>query len=189
VIPWYTKITATTSVQADSSSVQCDNVNRCPEHTSCCRLFTGQWGCCPLQNVSAVWVFCVREIRQRSSDMKIQGALSVYISFIRIYLCKIRRVIRCVQAVCCPDKEHCCPQGYTCDTASMSCHKLIMLQLETVPLTPVYLPDYKPSFTPLKNREIKCDDQFSCNDDETCCKTSDTTWGCCPSPNVCHIVQ
>ncbi|XP_072224916.1 granulin a isoform X2 [Leuresthes tenuis] len=137
VIPWYTKITATTSVQADSSSVQCDNVNRCPEHTSCCRLFTGQWGCCPLQN-----------------------------------------------AVCCPDKEHCCPQGYTCDIASMSCHKLIMLQLETVPLTPVYLPDYKPSFTPLKNREIKCDDQFSCSDDETCCKTSDTTWGCCPSPNA-----
>ncbi|KAM4531106.1 granulin a [Odontesthes bonariensis] len=137
VIPWYTKITATTSVQADSSSVQCDDGNRCPEHTSCCRLFTGQWGCCPLQN-----------------------------------------------AVCCPDKEHCCPQGYTCDIASMSCHKLIMLQLETVPLTPVYLPEYKLPFTPLKNTVIKCDDQISCNDDETCCRMSDTTWGCCPSPKA-----
>uniref|UniRef100_A0A667YSS2 Granulins domain-containing protein n=1 Tax=Myripristis murdjan TaxID=586833 RepID=A0A667YSS2_9TELE len=42
------------------------------------------------------------------------------------------------KAVCCPDKEHCCPQGYSCNMASGSCQKVIMLQLQTVPLTPVY---------------------------------------------------
>lgn len=52
VIPWYTKIPAATSVPADPSSVQCDALNNCPEHTSCCKLFTGEWGCCPLPNVS-----------------------------------------------------------------------------------------------------------------------------------------
>uniref|UniRef100_A0A3P9IZY2 Granulin a n=1 Tax=Oryzias latipes TaxID=8090 RepID=A0A3P9IZY2_ORYLA len=47
VIPWYTKIPATDSIQADSSFVQCSAVHQCPEHMSCCRLFTGEWGCCP----------------------------------------------------------------------------------------------------------------------------------------------
>ncbi|CAG5897261.1 unnamed protein product [Menidia menidia] len=139
VIPWYTKIEASSSVQADPDpgSVRCDGGNRCPEHTSCCRLSTGRWGCCPLQN-----------------------------------------------AVCCPDKEHCCPQGYTCNLASMSCHKLILLQLETLPLTPVYLPEYRPPPTPLQHADVRCDDQTSCNEDETCCRTSAASWGCCPAANA-----
>lgn len=50
-IPWYTKLPAITSVQVDPNNVQCDNDHQCPERTSCCKLFTGEWGCCPLQNV------------------------------------------------------------------------------------------------------------------------------------------
>uniref|UniRef100_A0A3B4ZXT6 Granulins domain-containing protein n=1 Tax=Stegastes partitus TaxID=144197 RepID=A0A3B4ZXT6_9TELE len=53
-IPWYTKIPADTSDQADLSAVQCDDGHQCPEHTTCCKLVTGQWGCCPLENVSDV---------------------------------------------------------------------------------------------------------------------------------------
>ena len=61
VIPWYTKLPATTavdSVQASLGAVHCDGVNQCPEGSTCCRLFTGEWGCCPIQNVSNVCV-CV----------------------------------------------------------------------------------------------------------------------------------
>ncbi|XP_051243037.1 granulin a isoform X5 [Dicentrarchus labrax] len=58
VIPWYTKLPATISIQADPSSVQCDGQTQCPEHTTCCRLVTGQWGCCPMENVSPICV-CV----------------------------------------------------------------------------------------------------------------------------------
>uniref|UniRef100_A0A8C7YGY8 Granulin a n=1 Tax=Oryzias sinensis TaxID=183150 RepID=A0A8C7YGY8_9TELE len=124
-------------IQADSSFVQCSAVHQCPEHMSCCRLFTGEWGCCPLPN-----------------------------------------------AVCCGDKEHCCPEGYTCDLASKSCHKLLTLQLETVPLTPVFLPDDQSQRGPVKPILNRCDDVYSCNVDETCCRTSHTTWGCCLSPNA-----
>uniref|UniRef100_A0A8C7YEJ3 Granulin a n=1 Tax=Oryzias sinensis TaxID=183150 RepID=A0A8C7YEJ3_9TELE len=113
VIPWYTKIPATDSIQADSSFVQCSAVHQCPEHMSCCRLFTGEWGCCPLPN-----------------------------------------------AVCCGDKEHCCPEGYTCDLASKSCHKLLTLQLETVPLTPVFLPDDQSQRGPVKPILNRCDDVY-----------------------------
>ncbi|XP_019950288.2 granulin a [Paralichthys olivaceus] len=138
VIPWYTKLAATTtsSVEDESGSVQCDALNQCPEHTTCCQLQTGECGCCPLEN-----------------------------------------------AVCCPDKEHCCPQGYSCNIGSSSCHKFIML-LETVPLTPVYLPENLPRPTPVEHREVHCDDQTSCEDGMTCCRMTATTWGCCPFPNA-----
>ncbi|TKS91421.1 Granulins Proepithelin [Collichthys lucidus] len=134
VIPWYTKLPATTGVQAEPNSMQCDGQTQCPDHTTCCKLVTGQWGCCPLEN-----------------------------------------------AVCCPDKEHCCPQGYTCNIASNCCQKVIMLQLESLPLTPVFLPEHHPEPSV---SEVKCDDQTSCEDGETCCRTSATTWGCCPYPNA-----
>ncbi|KAM3863970.1 granulin a [Diretmus argenteus] len=137
VIPWYNKLPAESSIQAEPSSVQCDAQNRCPEHSTCCQLFTGQWGCCPLQ-----------------------------------------------KAVCCPDQKHCCPQGYSCNMDSGSCQKLIMLQLQRVPFTPVYVPKSQPQPYDSKHGAVKCDDQFSCSDGETCCKTSSTTWGCCPSPNA-----
>ncbi|XP_012707382.2 granulin a isoform X2 [Fundulus heteroclitus] len=136
-IPWYTKLPAISGGRAADSSVGCDEDNQCPERTSCCRLFTGEWGCCPLQN-----------------------------------------------AVCCSDKEHCCPQGYTCNVLSQSCQKVIMLQLETLPLTPVYLPEYHLQLAPLKHKDVQCDEQTKCPDGDTCCKTSSTTWGCCPSPNA-----
>ncbi|XP_074512001.1 granulin a [Sebastes fasciatus] len=137
VIPWYTKLPATTRIEADPSAVQCDRLNQCPEHTTCCQLLTGEWGCCPLQD-----------------------------------------------AVCCPDKQHCCPQGYTCNMASNSCQKIIMLQLESVPLTPVYLLKHEPMLSPSKDRDVKCDDQESCPDGNTCCRTDATSWGCCPLPSA-----
>ncbi|XP_008414663.1 granulin a isoform X1 [Poecilia reticulata] len=136
-IPWYTKLPAITSVQVDLNNVQCDDDHQCPERTSCCKLFTGEWGCCPLQN-----------------------------------------------AVCCSDKEHCCPEGYTCDVVSNSCQKLILLQLEKLPLIPVFLPEYRLELAPLKPRVVQCDEQKSCPDDNTCCRTSATTWGCCPAPHA-----
>ncbi|XP_034749303.1 granulin a isoform X1 [Etheostoma cragini] len=137
VIPWYTKLPATSSMETDPSAVQCNGLHQCPQHTTCCQLMTGEWGCCPLQN-----------------------------------------------AVCCPDMEHCCPQGYTCNIASKSCQKLIMLQLDTLPLTPVSLPGNQPPHIPSTQREVPCDKQSNCSDKETCCRTSPTEWGCCPSPNA-----
>uniref|UniRef100_A0A3Q3EEZ3 Granulins domain-containing protein n=1 Tax=Labrus bergylta TaxID=56723 RepID=A0A3Q3EEZ3_9LABR len=55
--------------------------------------------------------------------------------------------------------------------------------METVPLIPVFLPEPQPQLPPLEHKDVKCDDETSCPDGETCCKMSDTTWGCCPFPN------
>nr|6CKU_A Chain A, Granulin-AaE [Danio rerio] len=32
--------------------------------------------------------------------------------------------------------------------------------------------------------DVQCGGGFSCHDGETCCPTSQTTWGCCPSPKA-----
>ncbi|TNN42529.1 Granulin [Liparis tanakae] len=138
VIPWYTKLPARTGVRADPGSVACGGGrSQCPEQTTCCRLSSGEWGCCPIPD-----------------------------------------------AVCCPDEEHCCPPGYTCNMASNSCQKLIRLQLEAVPLTRVYLPERRPALGPSEPGDAPRDELSGCPEGNTCCRTSASSWGCCPSPNA-----
>uniref|UniRef100_A0A8C7CM23 Granulin a n=1 Tax=Oncorhynchus kisutch TaxID=8019 RepID=A0A8C7CM23_ONCKI len=84
------------------------------------------------------------------------------------------------KAVCCADEEHCCPQGYSCNMGSGTCQKRMFLQFQTVPLTRVSAPEPP---TP-QEKEIHCGGPFVCNNEETCCKVSATTWACCPVPNA-----
>ncbi|XP_024913512.1 granulin b isoform X2 [Cynoglossus semilaevis] len=47
VIPWFTKLSAYS--EPDSvTDVKCDNKSSCAAGTTCCKLPTGEWGCCPL---------------------------------------------------------------------------------------------------------------------------------------------
>ncbi|KAM9831231.1 granulin b [Neosynchiropus ocellatus] len=46
-IPWFAKIAATTE-PGDVSDVKCDDRTSCAAGTTCCRLQSGAWGCCPL---------------------------------------------------------------------------------------------------------------------------------------------
>ncbi|XP_071247984.1 progranulin-like isoform X2 [Salvelinus alpinus] len=46
-IPWYRKEKALT-VGAMLKDVKCDNNSSCASGTTCCKLPTGEWGCCPL---------------------------------------------------------------------------------------------------------------------------------------------
>lgn len=47
VIPWYTKVSAMTELGA-VADVKCDDKSSCAAGTTCCKLQTGEWGCCPL---------------------------------------------------------------------------------------------------------------------------------------------
>lgn len=54
-IPWFTKQLAVSTQGSEVTSslgdVKCDDTTRCPAGTTCCRLNTGTWGCCPLVQV------------------------------------------------------------------------------------------------------------------------------------------
>ncbi|TKS89394.1 Granulins Proepithelin [Collichthys lucidus] len=47
VIPWFTKLSAMTEPGA-VTDVKCDDKSSCASGTTCCKLQTGEWGCCPL---------------------------------------------------------------------------------------------------------------------------------------------
>uniref|UniRef100_A0A3Q3VYW6 Granulins domain-containing protein n=1 Tax=Mola mola TaxID=94237 RepID=A0A3Q3VYW6_MOLML len=47
VIPWFTKLSAVTELGA-VTDVKCDDKSSCASGTTCCKLPTGEWGCCPL---------------------------------------------------------------------------------------------------------------------------------------------
>ncbi|XP_051745691.1 granulin a isoform X50 [Ctenopharyngodon idella] len=133
VIPWYNKIAAQSSLtpNSDLSTNKCDEQSSCSTDSTCCRLTTGEWGCCPLP-----------------------------------------------QAVCCPDQQHCCPRGYKCDLRRHSCIKTTWLYVERVPLAHIGVQKPQPS---VSGKDIQCGGGYTCQDGQTCCPTSQTTWGCCPS--------
>ncbi|XP_067238020.1 granulin a isoform X2 [Chanodichthys erythropterus] len=133
VIPWYNKIAAQSSLTPNShlSTNKCDQQSSCSTDSTCCRLTTGEWGCCPLP-----------------------------------------------QAVCCPDQQHCCPRGYKCDLRRHSCIKTTWLYVERVPLA--HIGGQKPHPN-VSGKDIQCGGGYTCQDGQTCCPTSQTSWGCCPS--------
>lgn len=50
VTPWFTKLKAMTQ-PGNAMDVKCDDKSSCASGTTCCKLQTGEWGCCPLVKV------------------------------------------------------------------------------------------------------------------------------------------
>uniref|UniRef100_A0A3B5ML31 Granulin a n=1 Tax=Xiphophorus couchianus TaxID=32473 RepID=A0A3B5ML31_9TELE len=84
------------------------------------------------------------------------------------------------KAVCCADGNHCCPENYKCNEDKTTCVR-----------GEVEIPWYTklPAITsvqvdPNNVQDVQCDEQKSCPDNNTCCRTSATTWSCCPAPHA-----
>ncbi|KAM9488533.1 granulin b [Clarias gariepinus] len=128
-IPWFKKQPAISAqgseVTQNIEDVKCDDTTSCAAGTTCCRLSSGTWGCCPL-----------------------------------------------VKAVCCEDHEHCCPHDYTCDLQTGTCikpsstHGVALTLLDTL--------------SAIDKDEVMCDTTRRCSKSQTCCRTSDSDWACCP---------
>ncbi|XP_065287818.1 progranulin-like isoform X2 [Dermacentor albipictus] len=83
------------------------------------------------------------------------------------------------QAVCCDDKEHCCPAGYTCDVQAARCIKGDL----SSPLMRPLVPKRRSRLTnTILVDEVKttCPDQSTCPDKMTCCQSKNSTYVCCP---------
>ncbi|KAM5134808.1 progranulin [Mantella aurantiaca] len=119
--PMFTKIPAL----REEDTVRCDATTSCPGLTTCCRLSSGEWGCCPYE-----------------------------------------------QAVCCPDKIHCCPSGYTCSGGSCERNQDSIPWLKKMPALK--------EDGQLKGTSVPCDPTHYCPDKTTCCRLSSGQWGCCP---------
>ncbi|NXX81337.1 GRN protein, partial [Urocolius indicus] len=175
-----------------------DGHSECPDDATCCVTEGGAWGCCPMPQASC----CADKVHccphgttcdlAHERCLSPAGALPMGTTFpawkrqlpaagvLRQVLCPDGRSAcpdgaTCCQlptrqfgccplqnAVCCGDGLHCCPQGTTCDLERSTCTSAQPLAL---------LP---------KGRDVRCDDETSCPDGNTCCRLSSGAWGCCP---------
>ncbi|NWH78576.1 GRN protein, partial [Piaya cayana] len=93
-------------------------------------------------------------------------------------------------AVCCSDGQHCCPQGTSCDLERSTCtsvpRRAALPQGDDPPggANPPPQPrdGVHTSLTlPVSPaQDVKCDEETSCPDGNTCCRLALGTWGCCP---------
>ncbi|CAM9806397.1 unnamed protein product [Bubo scandiacus] len=179
--------------------VKCDNHTSCPDGSTCCQLSLGTWGCCPLEEAVCCPDHvhccpqgytcdpeagsCLQEGGRRQPWVQKTPALS------RVGDVKCDEETSCPdgntccqlssgtwgccpleQAVCCPDHVHCCPQGYTCDPEAGSCLQEGGGHRPWVQKTPALS----------RGGDVKCDEETSCPDGNTCCRLSSGAWGCCP---------
>ncbi|KAM8988889.1 LOW QUALITY PROTEIN: progranulin [Ara ararauna] len=179
-----------------------DGQSECPDDATCCVTASGAWGCCPMPQASccADKVHCCPHAticdlahgrclsptgdtpmgttfpawkRQPPVSVALHqvlcpdgrsacpdGATCCQMSPAQYGCCPLQN------AVCCSDGQHCCPQGTACDLESSTCTSSGGRE----PLQ-ASLP---------KARDVKCDEETSCPDGNTCCRLSSGAWGCCP---------
>uniref|UniRef100_F6QWT8 Granulin n=1 Tax=Monodelphis domestica TaxID=13616 RepID=F6QWT8_MONDO len=180
-------------------NVPCDNTTSCPSETTCCVLESGAWGCCPAPQAVCCpdHKHCCPHGFVCSPDGCKSGQKAVpWLEKIAAHPRPFSASVDCDQhtrcpdgqtccpslrggwaccqlphAVCCEDREHCCPSGYTCNVKARSCEK----QGSAKPPT---------SSVPLKEGvvkgDIQCDGKHFCHSHQTCCLARGGRWACCP---------
>ncbi|XP_076437129.1 progranulin-like [Babylonia areolata] len=148
IVAWEEKLPALQRVQA----VICPDQSQCPDNSTCCKLTTGQYGCCPYPRAVCCsdHVHCCPEsytcnVPAQTCD---KGSSSLpweekqpAVRRVQVVVCpdghsQCPDGSTCCRttsgqygccprphAVCCSDGVHCCPEGYTCDTARGTCDK------------------------------------------------------------------
>ncbi|TRY87806.1 hypothetical protein DNTS_015711 [Danionella cerebrum] len=196
--------------QTSSGRVSCNSSHVCPESSTCCNTVDGDWGCCPFSKAvcctdgehccPSLYMCDMSSFSCIKEDVVIpwynkMPAESTPAPGLDVVQCDEESNCSsdstcCLlstedwgccplpAAVCCPDQKHCCPEGYGCDLHRHSCVKITQLFVEVIQLT--HIQGKKPKSSILV-KDVPCGGGYSCKDGETCCPTSQTTWGCCPS--------
>ncbi|XP_073539292.1 progranulin isoform X5 [Phyllobates terribilis] len=177
----------------EEATVKCDDTSSCPGTATCCRLASGEWGCCPYEKavccddhehccpngftcvqgqcqqeaLSIPWSDKIPAMKGKSTDVKCDDETACPDE---TTCCRLESgewgCCPYEQAVCCSDHLHCCPSGYTCDVATASCNKPSDSLKKATPIQPL---DY-----------VWCDAGHYCSDGQTCCRGLYGDWACCP---------
>lgn len=203
------KVTAFLSLpdpQILKSDVPCDDFSSCPSNNTCCRLSSGDWGCCPIpeavccldhQHCCPQGFECMDEGYCQKGDRMVAGLEKMParqttllqhgdIGCDQHTSCPVGQTCcpslkgswACCQlphAVCCEDRQHCCPAGYTCNVKARTCEKDAGSVQPSMDLT-----------FGSKVGNVECGAGHFCHDNQSCCKDSQGGWACCPyAKGVC----
>ncbi|XP_004451613.1 progranulin [Dasypus novemcinctus] len=198
-VPWMEKVPTFLNPKSMESDVPCDNVTSCPPFNTCCRLASGEWGCCPVpeavccsdhQHCCPSGYTCTAEGACERGDTVVAGlekqpasraASPTDTGCDQHTSCPVGQTCcpslsggwACCQlphAVCCEDRQHCCPTGYTCNVKARSCEKEVDPAQPATHLTR----------SQVDVGDVKCGAGRFCHDNQTCCHDSLGGWACCP---------
>uniref|UniRef100_UPI00398EE6B9 granulin b isoform X2 n=1 Tax=Pristiophorus japonicus TaxID=55135 RepID=UPI00398EE6B9 len=189
-------------------NVPCNDTMACPDNDTCCKLASGQFGCCPLPNA----VCCSDHIHccpngctcdPVSGTCSPKGTSIPWKTKVPAIVTSTQRGVQCndtvhcptdytccknvsgdwaccpvPQAVCCDDHIHCCPNGYTCDVESATCQT----KDSSIPMVLKLTASVKK--VEGKMSDVHCDDRTTCTTGNTCCRNGAGGWGCCPLPQA-----
>ncbi|XP_077359452.1 granulin b isoform X2 [Festucalex cinctus] len=188
------------------STVDCpDKRSTCPDESTCCKLSSGDYGCCPMHDATCCsdGLHCcphntVCNLAAGTCDDPADGSASTRAAPVRATSppnTKCDTETTCPgtstccpnvaggwaccplqQAVCCDDGAHCCPHGKRCNLEAETCDD------PSGAAPPLRWRAKTPAVIvrPPAVGDIKCDDKSSCAAGTTCCKLPSGEWGCCP---------
>ena len=198
------------SLKVKSTSVVCpDGESQCPDGNTCCKLSSGQYGCCPLPRA----VCCSDGIHCCPSGYTCDvsaGTCSRGLEKTNLLRKQPAKSLKVKStSVVCPDGESQCPEGNTCCKLSSGQYGCCPLPRavccsDGVHCCPngytcdvsagtcskgsekIHLFRKRPAnFLKVKSTSVVCPDgQSQCPDGNTCCKLSSGQYGCCPLPRA-----
>ncbi|XP_019655774.1 progranulin isoform X2 [Ailuropoda melanoleuca] len=175
-----------------------DGRSQCPDGSTCCELPSGKYGCCPMPNAICCsdHLHCCPQdtvcdlVQSKCLSKENATDLLTKLPAQTVQEVKCDMEVSCpdgytccrlqsgawgccpfAQAVCCEDRQHCCPAGYTCNVKARSCEKEadsahLAARLARGPRRGV--------------GNVECGAGHFCHDNQTCCRDSQGGWACCP---------
>ncbi|XP_023377317.1 granulins isoform X3 [Pteropus vampyrus] len=185
--------------RTNRAGVMCpDARSQCPDGSTCCELPTGTYGCCPMPNAiccsdhlhccpqDTVCDLALSKCLSKENTTDLLTKLPAH----TVQEVKCDTEVSCpddytccrlqsgawgccpfVQAVCCEDRQHCCPAGYTCNVKARTCEKEVDPDHRATRLT---------LSPPVGVGNVECGQGHFCHDNQTCCQDSRGGWACCP---------
>ncbi|CAL1600106.1 unnamed protein product [Knipowitschia caucasica] len=193
-------------LQKEVGTVQCDGSAVCADGTTCCKLLTGSWACCPLPEAVCCkdHLHCcphgtVCNLKASTCDSETGSPVMALVGKAPAEgsdNTKCDKSTRCPgkatccktptgdwgccplpEAVCCDDHIHCCPHGTVCNLAAQTCDDPLGVSPSVSWVKKV------PAVTSEVEKE-KCDTETMCPGGTTCCKKTSGQWACCPLPQA-----
>ncbi|XP_016314254.1 granulins [Sinocyclocheilus anshuiensis] len=205
-VPWVAKVP---TFPIASSNQKCDETSSCPDGSTCCRLSSGKWGCCPLPQAvcckdgdhccpngytcnekktscskayhEVPW-FTKQEARVLKGSEVLFGDEDV----------KCDSTTSCAsgstccklptgQWGCCPlVKAVCCEDHEHCCPQGYTCDLEFGTCVKASSLHSVLLTQLQTHTDTRSEEEVLCDASTRCSKTQSCCRLSDSSWACCP---------
>ncbi|XP_043545628.1 protein FAM133 isoform X2 [Chiloscyllium plagiosum] len=189
-----------------STEVQCPDGRPCPDESTCCKLESGSYDCCPMKENIQRWDGTKRcgkgdtdpsSSAQKYPSIPVESALSINVKSDSSVVqcdywhfcldgytcCKVQTGgwNCCPQPrfVCCYGGTMCCPQGDTNPSSSALKYHSVSVKNQALEMESALS-----SGVNSDNSKVYCDYTHYCPNGYSCCKTPNGGWSCCPQPQA-----